>query len=416
MGKQRAPILEVRNLTTSFRTDGGIVTAVDDVSFDVHAGETLGIVGESGCGKTVTAKSIMRLLPEHLTIYGDESRAMFGSESERVDLLHASPKAMRDIRGARIAMIFQEPMTSLNPVFTVGWQLDEALAYHTDLDKGGRLDRAIEMLRLVEIPNPEKRVREYPHQLSGGMRQRVMIAMALCCEPDILIADEPTTALDVTIQAQILHLMEQLKEKLSTAIMLITHDLGVVAQVCDRVMVMYAGRAIEQASIFDVFHDPAHPYTKALLDSIPKSGRREHGKRLPTIPGIVPGLRDLPPGCRFQDRCGIVEQRCIDEEPALEPCGESRTASAATSRSMRRRHRSRRRPADEPPPGPRAREALPRARRRAQPGPGPRPRGQRRDPSTSTAARSSASSVSPAAASRRWASASSGSTSRRRGR
>ncbi|HIE62357.1 MAG TPA: ABC transporter ATP-binding protein, partial [Microbacterium sp.] len=227
-------------------------------------------------------------------------------------------KEMRDVRGDKIAMIFQEPMTSLNPVFTVGWQIDEALKYHTKLNKSARRAKAIAMLDQVEIPNPEKRVDEYPHQLSGGMRQRVMIAMARCCEPDILIADEPTTALDVTIQAQILDLMNGLKERLNTAIMLITHDLGVVAQVCDRVIVMYAGRVIETGTVRDIFHRPRHPYTKALLDSIPKSGEREHGARLPTIEGIVPSLFELPVGCRFADRCGYKEDKCVDVEPALE--------------------------------------------------------------------------------------------------
>jgi len=307
------PVLQVRHLTTSFKTDRGVVTAVDDVSFDLHAGETLGIVGESGCGKTVTAKSIMRLLPDHLTFYGQASEVRFdGQNLARVD-----EREMRKIRGARIAMIFQEPMTSLNPVFTIGWQLEETLHYHTDLTRDGRRERAIEMLRLVEIPNPEKRIREYPHQLSGGMRQRVMIAMALACEPDILIADEPTTALDVTIQAQILHLMAELKSKLDTAIVLITHDLGVVAQVCDRVLVMYAGRVIESSGIRELFRRPRHPYTRALLDSIPKAGRRERGARLATIPGIVPSLFELPAGCRFQDRCALAEERCVAEEPEL---------------------------------------------------------------------------------------------------
>ena len=310
----KRPILEVRHLTTSFKTDRGLVTAVDDVSFDLFPGETLGIVGESGCGKTVTSKSIMRLLPEHLTIYGAQSEARF----EGRNLIRLPEADMRDVRGAKVAMIFQEPMTSLNPVFTIGWQLDETLKYHTELSREGRRQRTIEMLRLVEIPNPEARIDEYPHQLSGGMRQRVMIAMALACEPDVLIADEPTTALDVTIQAQILQLMTDLKEKLDTAIMLITHDLGVVAQVCDRVLVMYAGRVIESASIRDTFRRPRHPYTRALLESIPKSGRREHGQRLPTIPGIVPSLFELPEGCRFQDRCGLKEERCVAEEPALE--------------------------------------------------------------------------------------------------
>jgi len=308
-------VLSVRHLTTRFRTDAGVVTAVDDVSFDVRKGETLGIVGESGCGKTVTSKSIMRLLPEHVASFGDESEINYGGRN----LLRATTDEMRRIRGDKIAMIFQEPMTSLNPVFTIGWQLDEALRYHTDLGKRERRDRAIEMLKLVEMPNPERRYKEYPHQLSGGMRQRVMIAMALCCDPDVLIADEPTTALDVTIQAQILDLMNQLKEKTGTAIILITHDLGVVAQVCDRVMVMYAGRVIETGSVRDIFKRSLHPYTKALLESIPKRGsKKAHGRKLPTIPGIVPGLMELPEGCRFETRCQKSDKdRCVHEEPEL---------------------------------------------------------------------------------------------------
>ncbi|MCL4219901.1 MAG: ABC transporter ATP-binding protein [Phycisphaerales bacterium] len=312
-GRPKA-VLEVRRLTTRFRTDDGVVTAVDDVSFDVLAGETLGIVGESGCGKTVTSKSIMRLLPEHIASYGEHSEVRF----DGVNILRADSRQMRRIRGDKIAMIFQEPMTSLNPVFTVGWQIDEALRYHTNLSRRERRERTIEMLRLVEIPNPERRIGQYPHQLSGGMRQRVMIAMALCCEPDVLIADEPTTALDVTIQAQILDLMSSLKEKLGTAIMLITHNLGVVAQVCDRVLVMYAGRVIEQGCVREIFHAPQHPYTQALLESIPKHGaRRSRTHKLPTIRGIVPSLRHLPAGCRFNDRCTYCQQRCIDEEPEL---------------------------------------------------------------------------------------------------
>ncbi|MFI4898614.1 MAG: ABC transporter ATP-binding protein [Phycisphaerales bacterium JB059] len=309
------PVLSVRHLTTSFKTDRGMVTAVEDVSFDVAPGETLGIVGESGCGKTVTSKSIMRLLPEHLTVYGKESEILYGSKN----LVRASASEMRKIRGDKVAMIFQEPMTALNPVFTIGWQLDETLKYHTDLNKRERRDRAIEMLRLVEIPNPEQRIKEYPHQLSGGMRQRVMIAIALSCEPDVLIADEPTTALDVTIQAQILDLMNGLKEKFNTAIMLITHDLGVVATVCDRVMVMYAGRVIESGPVGDIFHKPQHPYTKALLESIPKRGRKSETGRLPTIPGIVPSLWELPEGCRFEARCPYSDgDRCVHVEPELE--------------------------------------------------------------------------------------------------
>jgi peptide/nickel transport system ATP-binding protein/oligopeptide transport system ATP-binding protein len=314
MTRPSAPILSVRNLSTSFRTDLGEVTAVDDVSFDVYAGETLGIVGESGCGKTVTSKSIMRLLPERLSRIKPQSRILFDGQ----DLASASETAMRKVRGNRIAMIFQEPMTSLNPVFTIGWQIDEALKYHTKLDRRQRRQRVIEMLKLVEIPNPQQRVGEYPHQLSGGMRQRVVIAIALCCEPDILIADEPTTALDVTIQAQILKLMDDLKSRLGTAVLLITHNLGVVAQVCERVIVMYAGRVVESAPVREIFHAPRHPYTKALLESIPKMGKQEHGKRLATIEGIVPSLHQLPAGCRFQDRCRYRQDRCVAEEPELD--------------------------------------------------------------------------------------------------
>ncbi len=314
------PILQVRGLTTSFKTDRGVVTAVEDVSFDLAAGETLGIVGESGCGKTVTSKSIMRLLPDHLTLYGKKSQVIYKGQ----DLMQYSEREMRKVRGAKIAMIFQEPMTSLNPVFRIGWQLDETLQYHTDLNREQRRKRCIEMLRLVEIPSPEERIDEYPHQLSGGMRQRVMIAMALACEPDILIADEPTTALDVTIQAQVLGLMGELKRKLDTAIVLITHDLGVVAQVCDRVLVMYAGRLIENAPIRELFRRPKHPYASALLESIPKSGASQRGKRLATIEGVVPSLFDLPKGCRFADRCEFREDRCVDEEPELVDLGDGR--------------------------------------------------------------------------------------------
>ena len=313
MSAPSEPILKVRGLSTSFKTDRGVVTAVDDVSFDLAAGETLGIVGESGCGKTVTSKSIMRLLPDHLTLYGKKSQVIYKGD----DLMQYSERQMRDVRGAKVAMIFQEPMTSLNPVFKIGWQLDETLKYHTDLNQAQRRERCIEMLKLVEIPSPEQRIDEYPHQLSGGMRQRVMIAMALACEPDVLIADEPTTALDVTIQAQVLGLMGEPKRKLDTAIILITHDLGVVAQVCDHVCVMYAGRVIEKGTVREIFHTPQHPYTRALLESIPKSGRREHGKRLPTIEGVVPALNDLPPGCRFAARCSIAEDQCIHNEPDL---------------------------------------------------------------------------------------------------
>lgn len=307
------PILSVQNLRTSFKTDRGVVTAVDGVSFNLYAGETLGIVGESGCGKSVTNKSIIRLLPRRVTRYGSESSILFRGQ----DLLKLSEKQMRGIRGNEIGMIFQEPMTALNPVFTIGWQIDEALKYHSKLSAPQRRAKAIEMLRLVEIPNPARRVDEYPHQLSGGMRQRVVIAMALCCSPDVLIADEPTTALDVTIQSQILRLMDNLKKETGTAIILITHDLGVVAQSCDRVIVMYAGQIVETGSVRDIFHRPRHPYTRALLDSMPKPGAAGHQQRLPAIEGMVPSLHELPDGCRFAERCDYRQNNCAANLPDL---------------------------------------------------------------------------------------------------
>lgn len=311
--KSSDPILKVRHLVTGFRTDQGHVTAVDDLSFDLYPGEALGIVGESGCGKSVTSKSIMRLLPDYTSRIDPRSEILF----EDLNLATASEDKMRTIRGNRIGMIFQEPMTALNPVFTIGWQIEEALKYHTTLDRTLRKRRAVEMLRMVDIPNPERRVKEYPHQLSGGMRQRVVIAMALCCEPDVLIADEPTTALDVTIQAQILRLMDDLRRRMGTAILLITHDLGVVAQMCDRVLVMYAGQVVESAPVHDIFHRPQHPYTKALLESIPKTGREYHRKRLPAIEGMVPSLFELADGCRFHNRCQYCDDKCVAQNPDL---------------------------------------------------------------------------------------------------
>jgi len=301
-------ILEVKNLVTKFKTDRGLVTAVDDISFDVFRGRTLGIVGESGSGKSVTALSIMRLIPNPPGII-DSGEILFEGE----DVLKFSDRQMRDIRGNKISMIFQEPMTSLNPVFTVGNQIEEVYHLHRkDLSKKEVKDKAIEMLKLVGIPSPETRVKEYPHQLSGGMRQRVMIAMALACEPDILIADEPTTALDVTIQAQILELMNKLQVELGMGIIMITHDLGVVAETCHDVVVMYCGRIVEKADVKTIFKNPRHPYTKGLLESIPSydSTLHETREKLPTIEGMVPSLFELPPGCYFQDRCCNVTDDC----------------------------------------------------------------------------------------------------------
>jgi peptide/nickel transport system ATP-binding protein len=314
--KSHERILEVRNLETTFTTDRGTVKAVDSVSFDLYQGRTLGIVGESGCGKSVTSLSIMRLIP------GPPGRISGGEILYRGrDLLRLNMEEMRKIRGNEISMIFQEPMTSLNPVFTIGNQLVEAILLHQDLSKGEAINKAVEMLKLVGIPAPEKRIQDYPHQLSGGMRQRVMIAMALSCNPRILIADEPTTALDVTIQAQVLDLLRDLQQKTGLALMLITHDLGVVAEMAHEVVVMYAGKVAERAPVEEIFKSPKHPYTRGLLNSIPVLGKDPTGKRkkarLEPIPGIVPSLLDLPQGCRFQERCNQVSIECKGEEPAL---------------------------------------------------------------------------------------------------
>ena len=290
-------LLEVKNLKTYFYTDEGVVKSVDDVSFDVEKGKTLGIVGESGCGKSITSLSIMQLVetPPGKIVGGE---IIYQGEN----LLEQNKDQMRKIRGGEIAMIFQEPMTSLNPVFTVGKQIMEALRLHTDLDKEKAKERAIEMLKLVKIPLPEKRFNEYPHQLSGGMRQRVMIAMALSCNPKLLICDEPTTALDVTIQAQILDLINELKEKLGTSVMMITHDLGVIAEVADDVMVMYAGKVVEYGSADDIFESPKHPYTSGLMNCIPKLTDEDH-TRLDVIKGMVPSFDQMPKGCAFCPRC-----------------------------------------------------------------------------------------------------------------
>jgi peptide/nickel transport system ATP-binding protein len=313
-------LLEIRDLVTEFRTADGTVRAVDGVSFDVVARTTLGVVGESGCGKSVTALSIMRLIAPPGRIAGGSIR--YAGR----DLLALAPAEMRAIRGNRIAMIFQEPMTSLNPVFTVGDQVAEAVRLHQRASRSIARGVAIEMFRRVGIPSPHERIDAYPHQLSGGMRQRVMIAMALACKPDLLIADEPTTALDVTIQAQILELLRSLQRELGMSILLITHDLGVVAESCDEVIVMYAGRIVERAATDALFAAPRHHYTAGLLRSVPSYGEGTAAgerTRLVEIPGMVPALTELPTGCKFADRCPAVADRCRAEEPALVPLGAS---------------------------------------------------------------------------------------------
>ncbi len=303
-------LLEVRNLRTHFNTEDGVARAVDGVSFSVDRGETLGVVGESGCGKSVSALSIMGLIPNPPgKIVGGE--ILF----EGRDLVGMTDEQMRAVRGNDISMIFQEPMTSLNPVFTIGNQIDEAILLHQNVSKQEAKNRTIEMLRLVNIPAPEQRYSEYPHQLSGGMRQRVMIAMALSCNPKLLIADEPTTALDVTVQAQILELMNRLQEELGMGMMMITHDLGVIAEVCDRVAVMYAGKIVEYADVDSIFYNPLHPYTIGLLKSIPRLGERV--EKLATIEGTVPAPTDWPKGCHFCTRCPWADDLCWNDEPQL---------------------------------------------------------------------------------------------------
>ena len=315
MSTQAQPLLRVENLKTHFHTRDGVVRAVDGVSFDVMPGETLAVVGESGCGKSVTAMSILRLLPM------PPARIAAGRiEFHGRNLLELTEPEMRKVRGNAISMIFQEPMTSLNPVLTVGQQIAEALVLHRGLSEKDAMARAVEMLRKVHIPEAERRIGQYPHELSGGMRQRVMIAMALACGPRLLIADEPTTALDVTIQAQILELMRELRDDTGASIILITHDLGVVAEIAHRVVVMYAGRKVEEAPIEELFAAPRHPYTRGLLGSMPHLGDsvNETGKRLVEIPGMVPSLKDPAPGCLFAPRCPNVGERCTREVPPLE--------------------------------------------------------------------------------------------------
>ncbi|REJ35135.1 MAG: peptide ABC transporter ATP-binding protein [Bacillota bacterium] len=325
------PILDVRNLRTHFFTDRGVVKAVDGVSFQLYPGETVGVVGESGCGKSMTAASIMRLVSHPGRIVGGE--ILFMGE----DLVRKSEREMRRLRGNQLAMIFQDPLTTLNPVLKVGRQITESIRVHAGddredggffgwlrrlLDPSGRIsrkeawDRAVDLLRQVGIPAPDERMRAYPHEMSGGMRQRVMIAIALACNPVLLLADEPTTALDVTIQAQILELMQDIKEKRGTSILLITHDFGVVSEFCDRVIVMYAGKIVEQAPLDELLDNPRHPYTQGLLASIPRLGDKSHKVR--PIKGIVPELHDLPPGCSFSTRCPLADEYCGRVEPELE--------------------------------------------------------------------------------------------------
>jgi oligopeptide/dipeptide ABC transporter ATP-binding protein len=318
------PILRVLGLKTSFFTSEGTFQAVNGVDFEVKSGKVLGLVGESGCGKTVTALSVMRLVsdPPGRIVAG---KILF----QGTDLLTLTEKEMQSVRGKRIAMIFQEPMTSLNPVFTVGNQIMEMLTLHLAMSKKDALARTIELLTQVGIPSPHQRVKEYPHQLSGGMRQRVMIAMAISCHPELVFADEPTTALDVTIQAQILNLLKRLREELGMAMVLISHDLGVIAEVADEVAIMYAGRIVEYTSKEELFANPLHPYTQGLLASLPRfdmpdaaparreSGDRKKRQRLKAIPGMVPRLSNLPPGCTFHPRCPVAIEVCHNEEPQL---------------------------------------------------------------------------------------------------
>ncbi len=305
------PLLEVRDLRTYFRTDAGVAQAVDGVSFHVEEGETLGIVGESGCGKTVTSLSLMGLIPDPPGEIVSGSSIRFGGE----ELVGASNARLREIRGNEMSMIFQEPMTSLNPVFTVGNQIAEALRTHRGLSKRDARTVSVGLLKEVGIPDPDQRFDEYPYQLSGGMRQRVMIAMALACEPRLLIADEPTTALDVTIQAQILDLLAGLRRTHGMAVLIITHDLGVVAEVCDRVVVMYAGQVVETGTVDEIFADPRHPYTQGLLASLPELGGRD--RELHPIPGVVPSPVSWPGACRFKERCPFAWERCHREMPGL---------------------------------------------------------------------------------------------------
>jgi peptide/nickel transport system ATP-binding protein len=311
-------LLEIKNLRTYFYTEDGVVPALDGVDFYIKPGETLGIVGESGCGKSVTSLSILQLIPKPPGKIMEGSQIFF----EGQDLLGLQEQDMRKIRGNKISMIFQEPMTSLNPVFKIGDQLSEVLVLHQGMNKHQAREKSIEMLKLVGISRPEKIVDEYPHSLSGGMRQRVMIAMALACNPKLLIADEPTTALDVTIQAQILELMKKLKSDFNASVMLITHNLGVVAETCQRIIVMYAGRVVEEGDVYSLFEDPKHPYTQGLLKSVPSIENKQ--EKLDSIPGMVPNPLNMPKGCKFEPRCSKALEICKSQEPGLTSLGEER--------------------------------------------------------------------------------------------
>jgi len=314
-------LLSIRHLVTEFDTDEGRVRAVDDLSFDVKPGETIGIVGESGCGKSVTALSIMRLLPQPMGQIASGEVIFQGQ-----DLTQLTLPEMQKIRGARIGMVFQEPMTALNPVHTIGRQITEVLLLHEDISKERAIKAGVEILDKVGIPSPDVRMTEYPHQLSGGMRQRVVIAIALACKPALLIADEPTTALDVTIQAQILQLIRELQSDMGMAVIMITHDLGVIAETCEDVVVMYAGKMAETGSVYDIFDRPKHPYTKGLLASIPTLDTPPKSK-LSVIDGMVPGLLDLPAGCRFENRCPYRQDGCLSAPPPIETVNEAHHVS-----------------------------------------------------------------------------------------
>lgn len=330
-------LLEIKDLHTEFRTPAGVARAVNGVSMSLDRGETLAVVGESGCGKSVTAFSVMRLIqdpPGRIT----GGKIIF----DGTDLLTLGAADMRRIRGDRISMIFQEPMTSLNPVFTIGDQIAEAVLLHRGVGRAAAWARAVELLDLVRIPEAKRRASDYPHRLSGGMRQRAMIAMALACEPDLLIADEPTTALDVTIQAQIMELIRSLQAELGMAIMLITHDLGVVAEAAQRVVVMYAGRKVEEAPVEALFADPRHPYTKGLLASLPHRAFSDSDtgapRRLQEIPGMVPSLFDMPKGCAYAPRCPLAMERCRTDQPALSAVGDGRLVACFAEEALAGRH------------------------------------------------------------------------------